>query len=60
VLGLTGAWSGGGRRHYYGKKEGDVEVPDMVMTGLVWGLFMGVSSNLRYQVWPPLVGFGLG
>ena len=21
----------------------------MVMTALVWGLFMGVSSNLRYQ-----------
>ncbi len=25
----------------------------MVMTGLVWGLFMGVSSNLRYQVRRP-------
>ena len=29
-----------------------MEVPDVVMTGLVWGLFMGVSSNLRYQVRP--------
>ena len=38
------------RRHYCGKQEGDVEVPDVVMTALVWGLFMGVSSNLRYQV----------
>ena len=27
-----------------------MEVPDVVMTALVWGLFMGVSSNLRYQV----------
>lgn len=46
-----GKW-GCRRRHYYGKQEGDVEVPDVVMTGLVWGLFMGVSSNLRYQVRP--------
>jgi hypothetical protein len=25
----------------------------MVMTGLVWGLFMGVSTNLRYQLRRP-------
>lgn len=25
-------------------------VPPLVKTALVWGLFMGVSSNLRYQV----------
>jgi hypothetical protein len=27
-----------------------VAVPPLVKTALVWGLFMGVSSNLRYQV----------
>ncbi|KAK9819258.1 hypothetical protein WJX81_005466 [Elliptochloris bilobata] len=37
------------KRHCCGRQEGDVEVPDVVMTALVWGLFMGVSSNLRYQ-----------
>ncbi len=25
-------------------------VPPLFKTALVWGLFMGVSSNLRYQV----------
>ena len=38
------------RRHYYGKQEHDLAIPDMWRTGLVWGLFMGVSSNTRYQI----------
>jgi hypothetical protein len=38
------------RRRYVGAKEHDVEPPPVVMTALTWGLFMGVSSNLRYQV----------
>ncbi len=25
-------------------------VPPLVMTSLTWGLFMGVSSNVRYQI----------
>ncbi len=33
-----------------GSKEDDVEVPDLLKTTLVWGLFMGVSSNTRYQI----------
>jgi hypothetical protein len=38
------------RRHLHGTSEDDVPVPPLVKTALVWGLFMGVSSNLRYQV----------
>ncbi|KAI8462697.1 MAG: hypothetical protein J3K34DRAFT_455167 [Monoraphidium minutum] len=38
------------KRHFAGPSEHDVEVPPLLMTSLVWGLFMGVSSNLRYQV----------
>eukprot|EP00891_Asterochloris_glomerata_P001862 jgi/Astpho2/1862/fgenesh1_pg.00038_%23_28_t len=38
------------KRHYYGKQEHDLAIPDMWRTGLVWGLFMGVSSNTRYQI----------
>ena len=38
------------RRHFYGRSEHDGEVPPLLRTALVWGLFMGVSSNLRYQV----------
>jgi hypothetical protein len=29
--------------------EYTVDPPPLVQTALVWGLFMGVSSNLRYQ-----------
>lgn len=28
-------------------------VPPLFKTALVWGLFMGVSSNVRYQVGQP-------
>ena len=38
------------RRHFTGTSEHDVAVPPLFRTALVWGLFMGVSSNLRYQV----------
>ena len=38
------------RRHIQGAKDDDVAVPPLLGTSLVWGLFMGVSSNLRYQV----------
>ena len=38
-----------GRRSVYGIKEEDVDIPPLGMTALTWGLFMGVSSNLRYQ-----------
>lgn len=37
------------KRHFHGTKEDDVPVPPLFKTALVWGLFMGVSSNLRYQ-----------
>lgn len=40
----------GCRRQIHGEKEDDVAVPPLFKTALVWGLFMGVSSNLRYQV----------
>jgi len=38
------------RRQVHGESEHDVPVPPLMKTALVWGLFMGVSSNLRYQV----------
>lgn len=38
------------RRQVYGVKEDDVKVPPLMGTALVWGLFMGTSSNVRYQV----------
>ncbi|KAL4437045.1 hypothetical protein ABPG75_004184 [Micractinium tetrahymenae] len=38
------------KRRYAGPSEHDVAVPPLVRTALVWGLFMGVSSNTRYQV----------
>lgn len=38
------------RRQMHGASEDDVAVPPLLKTALVWGLFMGVSSNLRYQV----------
>jgi hypothetical protein len=33
-----------------GAEEHDAPMPPVLKTALVWGLFMGVSSNLRYQV----------
>ena len=38
------------RRQYAGSSEHDVPIPPLMRTALVWGLFMGVSSNTRYQV----------
>ncbi|KAF6253674.1 hypothetical protein COO60DRAFT_1545566 [Scenedesmus sp. NREL 46B-D3] len=37
------------KRKIHGESENDVAVPPLFKTALVWGLFMGVSSNLRYQ-----------
>lgn len=41
----------GCRRHYQPGAEGDrvLDVPPLGMSALTWGLFMGASSNLRYQ-----------
>lgn len=36
-------------RHFHGESEHSVAVPPLLQTSLVWGLFMGVSSNIRYQ-----------
>jgi hypothetical protein len=33
-----------------GAKDDDVAIPPVVLTGLVWGLFMAVSANTRYQI----------
>lgn len=38
------------KRKYQGSSEHDVAVPPLVRTALVWGMFMGLSSNSRYQV----------
>eukprot|EP00210_Caulerpa_lentillifera_P003545 g3381.t1 len=39
------------RRHMAGGATADdVAVPPLIKTALVWGLFMGVSSNTRYQI----------
>ncbi|KAG2423210.1 hypothetical protein HXX76_015467 [Chlamydomonas incerta] len=38
------------KRQVHGAKEDDVPVPPLFKTALVWGLFMGVSSNTRYQI----------
>jgi hypothetical protein len=36
-----------GRRSVHGEHEDDVAVPPLLETSAVWGLFLGVSSNLR-------------
>lgn len=38
------------RRMGGGMSESDVPIPPLLQTALVWGLFMGVSSNTRYQI----------
>eukprot|EP00210_Caulerpa_lentillifera_P008522 g8129.t1 len=39
------------RRHMAGgAKADDVAVPPLIKTAFVWALFMGVSSNTRYQI----------
>lgn len=38
------------RRQYGGESEHGVAIPPLFRTALVWGLFMGVSSNTRYQI----------
>jgi Protein RETICULATA-related len=38
------------RRRKYHTSEDDVDIPPLGMTTLVWGLFMGTSSNVRYQI----------
>lgn len=37
------------RRRYAPGEGRQLEIPPLGMTALTWGLFMGVSSNLRYQ-----------
>lgn len=38
------------KRQYYGAKDNDIAVPPVLETGLVWGAFMALSSNTRYQI----------
>jgi hypothetical protein len=38
------------KRQYLGSTEDDVEVPPVLKSALVWGLFMGASANTRYQI----------
>ena len=38
------------KRQYLGSKEGEVAVPPVLETGLVWGAFMALSANTRYQI----------
>lgn len=37
------------RRRYAPSEGRQLDIPPLGMTALTWGLFMGVSSNLRYQ-----------
>lgn len=54
VCGFIGQGAANGmmalKRKHMGPSEHDVPIPPVVETALVWGLFMGVSSNTRYQV----------
>lgn len=43
------SWAMEAHRSAHGVQENAVAVPPVFKTALVWGLFMGVSSNLRYQ-----------
>eukprot|EP00887_Chlorella_sp_A99_P005252 scaffold1.g5252.t1 len=38
------------KRNVHGAKEDDVAIPPLVTSALVWGMFMGLSSNTRYQI----------
>eukprot|EP00889_Picochlorum_renovo_P007715 jgi/Picre1/34745/NNA_002211.t1 len=38
------------KRQYLGSTESDVEVPPVFESALVWGAFMGLSANTRYQI----------
>ena len=38
------------RRHYDDPDKSQVDIPPVGLTALTWGLFMGVSSNVRYQI----------
>ncbi|CAL8467544.1 g7082 [Coccomyxa elongata] len=38
------------KRKVHGVAEGAVDIPPLGMTALTWGLFMGTSSNVRYQI----------
>ncbi|KDD72152.1 hypothetical protein H632_c3782p0, partial [Helicosporidium sp. ATCC 50920] len=37
------------QRQGHPPEEDEVPIPPLLKTALVWGLFMGVSANLRYQ-----------
>lgn len=49
IFKLSGVCVSHFRRKYYGDTEGQVKIPSITSTALVWGLFMGTSSNVRYQ-----------
>lgn len=38
------------KRKYLGTTDDDVPVPPVMQTALVWGAFMGLSANTRYQI----------
>ena len=38
------------KRKYMGASADDVAVPPVFQTALVWGAFMGLSANTRYQI----------
>lgn len=38
------------RRHYDDPDKVQLDIPPVGKTALTWGLFMGVSSNVRYQI----------
>lgn len=38
------------RRHYDDPDKAQIDIPPVGKTALTWGLFMGVSSNVRYQI----------
>lgn len=38
------------KRHFVPDGSADKDLPDVLRTALVWGMFMGISSNARYQV----------
>lgn len=54
VCGIVGQGIASGmmllKRRYVGTKHDDVQVPPVLETGLVWGAFMALSANTRYQL----------
>jgi hypothetical protein len=54
VCGVVGQAAANGlvavKRSMAGPSPHDLTPPPVLLTGLTWGLFMGVSSNVRYQI----------